>query len=81
MGLFGKKHEIYYLYIKYKRLEQAIRLAGGKTLLKETGGEIDDYMLTNKSTLVISMDAKSAAALSAVQRVTWLGHVGDVLKR
>jgi hypothetical protein len=66
--------------LQLKRLEQAITLAGGKALLKETGdmSSNDDNMLTDQNTLVMSVDLKSG---SSEAKETWIGHVGDILKR
>ena len=54
-------------------------MAGGASLLKEYGDiPEDDALLTDRDTLVISVDLKSAIPL---ERETWIGHVGDILKR
>jgi hypothetical protein len=67
-------------HLQHKRLEQAITLAGGKALLKETGdmSGSDDNMLTDQNTLVMSVDMKSGIS---EEKEVWIGHVGDVLKR
>ena len=61
-------------------MEQAIVLAGGKVLLKETGNTCgsDDDMLTDENTLVMSVDSKSGIPEA---KEIWIGHVGDILKR
>ena len=55
-------------------------LAGGRALLKETGAVSgsDDDVLTDQSTLVMSMDSNLA---NSEAKEMWIGHVGDVLKR
>ena len=55
-------------------------LTGGKPLLKEIGDacDSDDTTLTDKNTLVISVDLKTGISDA---REAWIGHVGDVLKR
>ena len=65
---------------QYKKLEQAVVLAGGKALLKETGdiSGCDDNILTDQNTLVMSVNSKPGTSEA---KELWIGHVGDVLKR
>ncbi|XP_028392471.1 nibrin-like isoform X2 [Dendronephthya gigantea] len=78
-SIFVEKLFVFLEKKQYKRLEQAISLAGGQSLLKETGdvsGE-DDEILTGEHTLVMSVDWKTNVS---EEKQIWIGHVGDMLK-